>query len=277
MRPIAFALTLAAALLPALADSAEAVVQKRMEGCLDPSSCYERIVQLAFFDHPAPEVKAAAVARLGENLDSARTALVGAFPRLAPPDQALVLRLFTDGWKVVSAGVDLSFTEMARRGLESPSAATRRAAARLMAERNLFRITHIAIDAATEHPDLRIAALRAIENIREAYGTRWVLEQAADPDPVVRGQALRTIYAIGAPAGRFVRESLDSERRELRNAAIEALLVLADGDDIPRFEAWIEKYGTAEPELEQRVSKAMAEMQAGRYRPAIGPRAPLGW
>lgn len=249
----------------------------RLEGCGAIEPCLERTAAIALDRNAPAATRDAAWDKLRVEVVRAKGLLLAAFPRVAADDQVRILEIIDGQFDLVNTGSDPALTELARKGLASGHAAVRLRAARFMAARNLPRISHHAIDAAEADPRLRVAALRAIENAREAKGARWIVARVADPEPTVRDQALRTLWVLGDAAAPFVREFLDADDARLRDAALEALLMVPSPDDYPRLQTWLEKHGQDDAALAERLTRVIAEMEANRYRPVPPAVQPLGF
>ncbi len=257
---------------------AEAEISKRIVGCDNHEVCATRIVQIALFDAaPGSVLQRHGFERIRENLMDSKNALFEAFGRGTPVVQAQVLTLLDEGWDTLVRSTDYQFTNLAATALESPSPDVRRAAGRLMAHRPLPQIAHWAVDAAVDDPPMTLAALMAVELTRSPYVCRWVIEQLVSKNPDVRQQALRTISAIGRAAVPFLRERTDDPDKAVRGAVIRAWLLVALGDDQPQFETWQTTHGKDDVAVAQQVTTALAQLQAGKYAPAMPARPELSF
>ncbi len=167
---------------------------------------------------------------------------------------------------------------MVRLGLQHETPAVRLAAARLAATRPLPRILHAMIDAAVVHPELELAAVKAVGVNREYRGIRWVLDAAAaHEDAAIRQAAVRATYLVGGRARPLIHEKLDAESGATRALAFDCFLMVARPGDEPLLQAWYQRHGESDPERAAKALRVAAELEAGAYEPAIPDEVPLGF
>ncbi len=267
------ALAIETELTPEQLVAAQSELSRRIAGCPTPSDCASATALIAIQAPRGTPLERYARAITLKELGRAKGALLNSFPASTPPVQVDILEIFDEGWENMHHGTDFSFLGLVREALESPQRDVRVAAARLMVHHQVWGIAHPAIDAAEEDPTLTLAALFAIENSRADYVSRWVVGQLTNSDPAVRDEAQRTLAVLGPTAVTRLKERLDDPNPSVRRAVMDAFLLVAAVDDIPLLQAWLQNHGGADAALSERVTKAVAALEAGRYNPTL-PAAP---
>ncbi|RMG46092.1 MAG: hypothetical protein D6718_06125 [Acidobacteria bacterium] len=232
----------------------------------------KRLARVVWLDPAEPELRSIAKEWLVKEAESNSAPIVLAFFDAPPAAQVEILDLFREHWSTWGRGTDPWRNEMLRVGLSSPDRSVRRAAARLLASAPFPRIAHIAVDAAMADPDLTVAALTAMALNRDAHAVRWVCRQLLSGDDRVEAAARHAIWGIGHPAASCLLPMLESDDRETRRRALEALLTIAGEDELPALHRWLELHAEEEPALADRVLDAVAQIEAGLYRPEPPPR-----
>jgi hypothetical protein len=247
----------------------------RIAGCPDPERCMTQVVQIALLSEPpGTPLQQVAEERLLANLQVAKDELFRLYRGAPPATQARILGLLDRGWENMHRGVDFTIVDLVARALASRSAEVRLAAGTLASRHPLRRIGNPMVDATAEDPALRPYALRAIEVAQDELVARWVVAQVGDGDPAIDALALRATAAIGRDGLTAVEEKLASPDPAERRRGIRALLAIATFDDGPALENWLRADGAADPELAAQVTRALAELEVGRYRfalPALPP------
>lgn len=255
-----------------LAKAQEALDQE-VAGAETPAERALRVARLALFKRPGGALQYLADKAFRSEIGTAQAFIPSLFIEGDAQAKRIILDLYYDSWKVLGVANDSWTTELVRQGLDNPDWAVRRAAARLMAERPIFKITHWAIDAAEAEPVLTQAALMAIAQAGEETGTRWATTKLADQDPGVRQAALRVVALTSQRAKLFLKEQMDSDQDQVRRSAVDAFMMVSQYDDIPVLQAWLEKNQSRDPELVKKVSRVLAELEAGTHQFII-PQAP---
>ncbi len=267
------ALAVETGLTPEEMAAAQSELSRRITGCPTPGDCANATALVAIQAPRGTPLQRYARAVTLKELGRAKDALLNSFPASKPPVQVDILEIFDEGWENMHHGTDYAFLGLVREALESPQREVRVAAARLMVHHQVWGIAHPAIDAAEEDPTLTLAALLAIQNSRADYVSRWVVGQLTNNDPAVRDQAQRTLAALGPTAVTRLKERLDDPNPAVRRAVMDAFLLLAAADDIPLLQGWLENHGGEDSALSERVTKAVAALEAGRHHPTL-PAAP---
>lgn len=240
---------------------------ERFEGVKTSTERVLLLGQIGYLEQEDPELSAYARQRFDEEASTSSSALKQLFEKGNPRLQEKILHLYEERWSILGRGVDGWREEMVRLGLASDFQKVRRAAASLAASRPLPRVTHAVIDAAEIRPELTLAAILTVASDQDFRGLRWALDQAAVRGGVYRDACLFAIYRIGEPARLRLLERLDDDRPEMASLALEGLLLIAGREDLPRLEAWLDRSGAQNPELAERVSRVIAEIEAGIYEP----------
>lgn len=252
-------------------------IARRITGCPTPIECANATARIAVHEKKGSPVQLEARRLTVKELNRAKDALFLAFSGAKPEVQAEILEIFDEGWENMHHGVDYEFLGLVRDALDSPHRVVRRSAAALMANHQVWGVAHTAIDAAEDDPTLTLPALFAIENCRAAVASRWVIGQLTNREPAIRQQAQRTLVAIGPIASQRLKERLDDPDPAMRRAVMDAFLLVVTADDVPLLQTWLENHAAQDSELAERVTKALAETEAGRYQPKTPDRPTATW
>ncbi len=245
-------------------------------GVQNPTQRAERLAQVALVERPGGELQQMVDAALNEEILEAKGALRRIFVSGDETARVEVMQLYSRHWRdALGIGFEPAFVDTVRRGLEDPSAKVRRATISFTAANHVPRIANFLIDAAEADPSLTLGALLSIEQSRDPIGARWVVGKIGDRDPAIHDAALLATSPMGRRAAFLLRPMAEGSDPRLRRAGIEGLLVVAEPDDRTFLATWLERDTGAPPELRERVTRAVAELEIGTYKPALPPRPAL--
>ena len=158
--------------------------------------------------------------------------------------------------------------ETVRKGLFSPHAEVRRAAAVLGATRPFPRVVHHMIDAANADTQLVPHAARSVGMQRDYRGVRWLIDRAASGDELMWNTGRWSIYSVGPPARSRLMERAKDSDPQVRRFVTECLLSIAGPDDLSTLHRWVDEASAEDAALTDSVIKAIAAIEAGSWRPS---------
>lgn len=256
-------------------DAANDTLAERLRGCGSPSNCTTMYAQIALSERPGGALEKVAFESLIGSLGHSRKGLTRVFDEGDAEARRRVFELYYEQWSILGRGFDPNLSEKCVLALEDEDRGVRLAAARLIATFPVPGTAHAAIDAAIVDPGLTRHALHAISRTQATFVARWVTEQLSSEDPLVRATAKRTIYELGRRAVAPLKSAVASVDAEIRNLALDALLPMANADDVSLLYEWLTTHGEENPQLRDRVLRAVAEIESGLYEGEAPAKVPL--
>ncbi len=246
---------------------ADQAIDARLSSVTDSQARVAILGHLALVERPGGALEHEALVYLEREGQGVPGVLLKLFQRVGPYGQATILKMYREHWSTLGMHTNSWRDETVRRGLASPSAEVRAAAAELAATRPLPRILHHAIDAAVAHPELTEAAMFTVATNQDFRGVRWVIELSAKAAPERRELGLWVVRRVGEPAKRLLFERIDDPDPDFRAFALDALLQLASPEDESVLHGWIERWRKEDPQTAERVLKVLAALESGSWRP----------
>ncbi len=121
--------------------------------------------------------------------------------------------------------------------------------------------------ASTPGSPVQAQAIEALGRLRDPRAVVF-FKKLLETDEAPRVVLYRGLGQIGRPAALLLKEKLRAPRAEDRDLACDALLGMADGDDLTALYAYIQKY-PPEGERRRRIYDTIATLEAhGNERPA---------
>ena len=252
--------------------------RSRLEGVSGPTQRAERLAEVALVERPGGQLQQMVDAALDEEILEAKGALRRIFLSGDETAKVEVMELYSRHWRsALGVGFEPAFVDTVRRGLEDPSPKVRQATIAFTAANHLPRMANFLIDAAEADPSLTLGALLSIEQSRDPIGARWVTGKIGDPDPAIHDAALLATVPMERRAAFFLRAMVESPDPSQRRPGVEGLLVVAQPDDRAFLAAWLERDTAAPAALRERVTRAIAELEIGTYKPDLPKRPPLSF
>jgi hypothetical protein len=117
------------------------------------------------------------------------------------------------------------------------------------------------IDAVEATPALTPVAAAALERMRDPRG-RFLLQSVlvAGPDRW-RPDAAQALSVLGPEGLEILRESVVAEDPAVRRAALDALLPVAQPDDLTRLYEYLDRHGDEDPELARHIRARAVEIE----------------
>ncbi len=267
--PLMLVSTLAVAEAPPISDKTAVEFNRRMQGVGSGAARVDKLIQIVWYERPGGELQAYAEADLEAECISGVGSLIREFKNGPLPVRRLAISLMQRRWQPLTRGSDPALIDLVGQSLSDPDPVIHRTAATIAATNVMEGIANQAIDAAIADPELTVAALRAIALANDESGARWSIRQLQSTDVRVRLSALATVARLARVTLPMLRVQLESSDINERRSALDGLLLVATRADIPLLTRWLET--SEDPSRVESVTKAIAQLQSGRYAPLPPP------
>ena len=220
----------------------EQIIREAKARALEIPLQVEALIRLAWFDQDfGPEVAARAREELVLLSDHALPGLRTALRKVKPEQQAEVVDAIIRGRPVMATGSAPQYLPAIDDAIWFGSREARRLAvpeaARLGYRPSLLPM----IDAALEDPELLPLTVQSLGTLRDDRARFFLEEQLLGGDEQIRGLAAGSLAKLGGRAKGPPHSAMQSESREVRLAAVRALIPIATVEDLS---ALFEYYGS---------------------------------
>jgi hypothetical protein len=225
------------------------------------------LLEIGYMEPDAdPELVSLARRRLPPYEEVLVRPLMEVFPEAPAESRYDLMRLAGEVYPSIK-GVNPDYRRILRYGFECEEAAVRHEA---IAQAGRYRVERMAIEVADLyflHAEDRIPALETLGSLRSRSGLSAGLDALEADEEELRELAVRTLARIGRPAALALKERMIGSDRELARNALRALLGFAGDEDLSALHEYAERYAASDEEMGRRLTRAIAELEVGTYRP----------
>jgi HEAT repeat protein len=132
---------------------------------------------------------------------------------------------------------------------------------------NVTRMALTVADVFYFYPQDRIAALDTLGLLKDRRGIQPAFDALESDDEALREAAVRNLARIGRAAGVALKQRMLDERAPVAKDAARALLGFASEQDLPALYQFAERFAATDEELGKRLTRAIAQIEIGKYRP----------
>lgn len=254
--------TVAASSLPQHA-ARQVLLRAKAEAVTIPKQA-EALARLAWPKEGAGDPLVQALARdelvhFGElGLPALRQAIKSA-PELYKADATAAL---VRAYAQVTSGIPPDFLPALEDAIWSGAIEAQRVAIPQAARYHDPAIAALATDAVTAHPELRLVAIQSLGLTRDDRARFFLGESLVKGSPRERGLAAVALASIGGRGLDVLRESTRSDVREIRQAAIEALLPFTGLDDLTVLHEYVGLHPADDPAVLERSRQRAAYLES---------------
>ena len=219
-------------------------------------------------DEPDQELKRAALRRLHETDPRIITAVVTSRLASSPPDvQIGMLEMTREVYHRiggVDATLDDTMCELIRNGNPEVAAKAIEITSGLALPSAYLPLRELAAD---PHSPMREKAIEAIGRLRDPRSVIYFKKLLENPG-APKEQIYQALALIGRPSALLLKEKMNAPDAKDRDLACDALITIADGDDLSALYAYIQKY-PPQGERKKRIYDAIATIEVrGQERPS---------
>jgi hypothetical protein len=217
---------------------------------------------------PDTELKKAAMRRIRDTEPRVVTAVVTARLAASPPqvqlDMLQITREIYQQIGGVDATLDDALTERIRDGSPPVAAKAIEVTSELGIKSAYLPLREVA---GTPGSPLRGQAIDAMARLRDPRSVTY-FKKLLESDGAPKEKLYEGLAVIGRPSALLLKEKMNATNPRDRDLACDALITMADGDDLSALYAYIQKY-PPEGERKQRIYDVIATIEArGQERPA---------
>jgi HEAT repeat protein len=166
----------------------------------------------------------------------------------------------TDAAKALGKMKDAQAARLLKQMLKDPDGSVRVSAIQALSKSKDASVRKLLIQALKDpDPNVRKTAIPLLARTHNARTVKELVTLFGDPDAAVRGQAVHSLWTIGAPAVQALITALEHEDKNVRTSAIHALGRIGDVRAVKALNAVLDD---ADPDVRKEVPMAVGNIAA---------------